>query len=139
MAVLLIAEDNDDVCQVLERLFTRAGFTVLTAPDGMAALKTAVEKRPDVILTDLDMPGLTGLELCRAIRGHHELRDIPVAILSGSLMPGDSRAVDAGLCGVMLKPFNNKDLLVAVQHLVTHGRHNHTAEPSPCPLTAIVG
>ena len=136
MAVILIAEDNEDVSMVLERLFTRAGFTVLTAPDGMAALKIDVDEHPDVILTDLDMPKLSGLELCQAIRGHHELRDVPVAILSGSLVPGDRRAVDAGLCGVMLKPFDNTDLLAAVQHLVTHGRHDHTAEPSPCPLTA---
>ncbi len=139
MAVILIAEDSEDVCTILDRLFTRAGFTVLTASDGMAALKTAVEQHPDVILTDLDMPKLTGLELCQAIRGHHELRDIPVAILSGSLMPGDRRAVDAGVCGVMLKPFANNDLVAAVQHLVTHGRHDHTAEPSPCPLTATAG
>jgi CheY-like chemotaxis protein len=139
MAMILIAEDNEDVCKILERLFTRAGFTVLTAPDGMAALKAAIDKHPDVILTDLDMPKLTGLELCQAIRGHHELRDVPVAILSGSLMPGDRRAVDAGLCGVMLKPFDNEDLVAAVQHLLTHGRHDHSLEPSPCPMTARAG
>jgi CheY-like chemotaxis protein len=139
MAVVLVAEDNEDICVGLERLLTRAGFTVLTAPDGMAALKTALEARPDVVLTDLDMPNLTGLELCQAIRSHHELRDTPVAILSGSLMPGDSRAAEAGLCGVMLKPFNNKELIAAVQHLATHGRHDHTIEPSPCPLTAMSG
>jgi DNA-binding response OmpR family regulator len=51
MAVLLIAEDEPDVSSVLERIFTRAGFTVLTATDGLAALRMAVDQRPDVILT----------------------------------------------------------------------------------------
>jgi CheY-like chemotaxis protein len=136
MATVLIAEDNDDVSAILERIFTRAGFTVLTASDGMAALKTAIAEHPDVILTDLEMPRLTGLELCQAIRGHHELRDIPVAILSGALTPGDPRIADAGLCGVMLKPFINADLVAAVERLVTHGRHDHSLDPSPCPMTA---
>ena len=108
MAVLLIAEDNADVCSLLERLFTRAGFTVLTAPDGLVALRMAVQRRPDVVLSDLDMPGMTGLQLCRAIRRDPVLRDIPLAILSGSLLPGDTRAAQAEVCGVMLKPFANR-------------------------------
>jgi CheY-like chemotaxis protein len=136
MPVLLIAEDDPDVCLALERIFTRAGFTVLTASDGLNALRTAVDHRPDVVLTDLDMPRLTGLELCQAIRGHHELSDIPVAILSGSLLPGDRRAVDACLCGVMLKPFSNHDLVAAVRRLVEIGGHDHGAVPSLCPLGA---
>ena len=134
MTTVLIAEDDDDVRATLERVFTRASFTVITAPDGMAALKAAVAEPPDIILTDLDMPRLTGLELCQAIRGHHGLRHIPVAILSGSLLPGDRRAADAGLCGVMVKPFQNADLITAVRRLVTHGQHDHSLDPSPCPL-----
>lgn len=139
MATILIAEDNEDVSAALSRVFTRAGFEVLNASDGMAALKTAVEAHPDVILTDFEMPRLTGLELCQAIRGHHELRDIPVAILSGALLPGDWRVADAGLCAVMLKPFDNAGLVAAMQQLVTHGRHDHSLDPSPCPLAATDG
>jgi CheY-like chemotaxis protein len=134
MPVLLIAEDNQDVSTVLERIFTTAGFTVLTAQDGMSALRTVVDERPDVVLTDLDMPRLTGLELCQALRGHHELSDIPVAILSGSLLPGDRRAADAGLCGVLLKPFSNEALIAEVQRLVDTGHHDHRTDPSTCPL-----
>jgi CheY-like chemotaxis protein len=136
MTLVLVAEDNDDIRFALHRIFTRAGFTVLTAPDGIAALKTAITEHPDVIVTDLDMPRLTGIELCQAIRGHDELRDIPVAILSGSLRPGDARALDAQFCGVLLKPISNGDLIAAVQRLADGGRHDHDLDPSPCPLTA---
>lgn len=139
MSVLLIAEDNPDVCSLLERLFVRAGFTVLTAPDGVAAMQMALVRRPDVVLSDLDMPGMTGLQLCRAIRRDPLLHDIPLAILSGSLLPGDPRAVEADVCGVMLKPFANNDLVTAVRQLLDRGRHDHRADPSPCPLAALVG
>lgn len=136
MAVVLIAEDDTDVRYVLTRVFTRAGFTVLTAPDGAAALRTAIERHPDVVVTDLDMPGLTGVQLCQAIRADPRLRDVPVGILSGSLHPGDPRAADAYACGVWLKPFVSDELVGAVRHLLTVGQHGHE-HPSPCPLSAV--
>lgn len=134
MAVLLIAEDDEDLCAVLEVVFRRAGFTVLSAGDGVAALLLAERERPDVVLTDLDMPLMNGLELCRAIRDHVDLGSTPVAVLSGSLRPGDPRAAEAVLCGVLLKPFSNNDLVQAVRRLAEHGRHDHRGAPSRCPL-----
>ena len=138
MPVVLIAEDDPDVSFALELIFKKAGFQVRTAADGMIALRTAVEHHPDVVLTDLDMPRLTGLELCHALRGHRELHDTPVAMLSGSLTPGDPRALDARLCAVLLKPFSADDLVAAVRNLVETGLHDHTSIPTRCPyaLTA---
>jgi CheY-like chemotaxis protein len=134
MAVLLIAEDDPDVRSVLDRIFTRAGFTVLTAPDGLTAWQLAVAERPDVVLTDLDMPGVTGLELAQMIRRHPDLAGTPMAILSGSLRPGDPRTTEAHLCMVMLKPFTSADLVAAVRHLAETGRHDHSGPASACRL-----
>ncbi|MCA2213315.1 response regulator [Jidongwangia harbinensis] len=131
--MLLIAEDDQNVRAMFERIFRDAGFTVLTETDGLAALHAIVRERPDVVLTDFDMPRLNGLELCRAIRGHHQLSDTPVAIISGSLAPGDPRAVEAQLCATLVKPFTREALVAAVRRLVDGGRHHHDAEPSPCP------
>ncbi len=133
MTTILIAEDIDDVREVLHRLFTRAGFTVRTAPDGRAALELARRHSPDVVLTDLDMPHMDGLQLCQAIRQDPALAETPVAILSGGLQPGDPRTVDAHVCGVLLKPFANQDLVTAVRRLADTGRHqNH----SPCSMAS---
>jgi CheY-like chemotaxis protein len=132
MAVLLIAEDNADVLAVFAMVFHRAGFTVLTAPDGEAALDLARAHRPDVVLTDLDMPRMSGLELCRAIRRDESLRDTPVAIVSGGVQPGELGLDEAALCGVLLKPITNQDLVAAVQRLVQVGRHEHAAALAPC-------
>lgn len=136
VTVLLIADDDPDVRWALERTFVRAGFTVLTAADGIAALRIAVSERPDVVLTDMDMPRLTGLELCQAIRGHHEIADMPVAILSGRLMPGDTEVAAAGLCATMLKPFTNSELVSTVRMLADAGRHPHGPNDPSCTSTA---
>jgi CheY-like chemotaxis protein len=123
MITILIAEDNDDIREVMHRLFDRAGFHVFTAPDGRAALAAAREHHPDVVLTDLDMPHLDGLQLCQAIRQDGDLADTPVAILSGGLQPGDPRTADLHVCGLLLKPFANGELVIAVRHLAETGRH----------------
>lgn len=133
MAVVLIAEDDDDVRPVLERIFTRAGFTVLTAADGVTALRQTLQNRPDVVLTDLDMPGMNGLDLCTAIRQNENLQDIPVAVLSGGLRPDDPRIAGSRLCGVLLKPFSRAELVAAVQRLADVGPHPHPhTTTAPC-------
>ncbi len=136
MAVVLIAEDNADVRAVLERVLTRAGLTVLAASDGRGAWQLATATPPDVVVTDLDMPGMTGLQLCAAIRADPVLADVPVAILSGSLRHGDPRVAEARACGAWLKPFANAELVSAVQRLLAAGRHDHCAVSSACPLSA---
>ncbi|GAA3343249.1 hypothetical protein GCM10020358_81240 [Amorphoplanes nipponensis] len=136
MTVLLIAEDDDDIRAVLERIFRRTGFSVLVAADGRQALRMAVEARPELILTDLDMPGLTGLELCRAVRAEPALNEVPVALISGSLTPGDPRAVEAQACAVVLKPFTGPLLVTEIESLVRAGRHPHPDIGSRCPLAA---
>ena len=132
MAVLLIAEDDEDIALVLMRVFKRAGMTVLRAPDGQAALDLIVRERPDVVLTDLGMPRMDGWQLIEAVRAHPDVRDVPIAILSGHLRPGDSRAESSRVCAILLKPCPNDRLLATVEHLVEVGPHRHDTE-STCP------
>ncbi|GAA2702710.1 MULTISPECIES: response regulator [Actinoplanes] len=125
MAVLLIAEDDEDIATVLARVCKRAGLTVLRAPDGQAALEMILEKHPDALLTDLGMPRMDGWELIRAVRAHPEVGQIPVAILTGQLTPGDPRAAEAEVCTVLLKPCPNDQLLAAIQEMLDNGPHQH--------------
>jgi CheY-like chemotaxis protein len=133
MAVVLVAEDDQDIAAILTRLLTRAGHTVLQAPDGRAALDSAIEQRPDVVLTDLGMPRMDGLELTRAIRLHPDLADTPIVILSGHLNPGDNQPIAAGCCAILLKPCPNDTLRSTVQDLADHGPHAHTGADAACP------
>lgn len=138
MPVVLIAEDDEDIAVILTRLLSRAGLTVLHAPDGEAAFGMALEKRPDVLLTDLGMPRMDGLELTAAVRAHPDLADTPVVMLSGHLTPGDTRPLIAGACAVLLKPCPNDRLRSVVRGLVERGPHRHDAtEPAGHALLAV--
>lgn len=138
MAVLVIAEDDEDIALVLVRVFKRAGMTVLRAPDGQAAFDLIVRERPDIILTDLGMPRMDGWELIAAVRGHAELADTPIAILSGHLRPGDPDATAAQVCAILLKPCPNDRLLATMNQLLDVGPHQHGgATGSRCPATLI--
>jgi CheY-like chemotaxis protein len=133
MAVVVIAEDDEDIALILVRLFKRAGHTVRHAPDGRAAFDLALAGRPDVILTDLGMPRMDGLELTRAVRAHPDLRDVPIVMLSGQLHPGDDQPIESGVCAILLKPCANDRLIEVVQDLAAHGPHGHSSDSSGCP------
>ncbi|GAA3340518.1 hypothetical protein GCM10020358_28430 [Amorphoplanes nipponensis] len=132
MTTLLIAEDVDDIAMILKRVFTRAGMRVLHAPDGAAAFALAVADHPDVLLTDLGMPRMDGWALIEAVRGHEELRDIPIAVITGHLPPGDSRVPQAGACALLLKPCPNEELVATIRQLAARGPHGHTFSPAGC-------
>ncbi|AEV86207.1 response regulator receiver [Actinoplanes sp. SE50] len=116
--MIVVAEDHDDIRYVLKRSLERAGHRVVVAADGVAALAAIKEHRPDLVVTDVDMPQMTGLDLCRAIKADDDLRHIPVVVASGSLLPGDERASDAGAAATLLKPFVPAQLLALVAALI---------------------
>ncbi|MBG0567513.1 response regulator [Actinoplanes aureus] len=116
--MIVVAEDHEDIRYVLKRSLERAGHRVVAAADGKAALAAVREHRPDLVVTDVDMPHMTGLDLCRAIRADDDLRHIPVVVASGSLMPGDSLAEDAGASATLLKPFVPAQLLALIATLL---------------------
>ncbi|GAA4971465.1 response regulator [Actinoplanes utahensis] len=116
--MIVVAEDHDDIRYVLKRSLERAGHRVVAAADGATALAAVREHRPDLVVTDVDMPHMTGLDLCRAIRADDDLRHIPVVVASGSLIPGDGLAEDAGASATLLKPFAPAQLLALISRLL---------------------
>ncbi|MEU8818609.1 response regulator [Actinoplanes sp. NPDC048796] len=133
MASVLIAEDDEDIALILTRLLKRAGHTVSHAPDGARALEMAIADRPDVVLTDLGMPRMDGLELTRAIREHADIGKTPVVMLSGHLHPGDNAPIAAGACAVLLKPCPNDKLREVIGDLADLGPHGHQGADAACP------
>jgi CheY-like chemotaxis protein len=138
MAVVLIAEDDEDIAVILTRLLKRAGHTVLHEPDGLAAFESAVANRPDVVLTDLGMPRMDGFELTRAVRSHPDLAGTPIAMLSGQLHPGDGQPAEAGVCAVLLKPCPNDRVVATVGDLARLGPHEHGRDSTECPRRSVV-
>jgi CheY-like chemotaxis protein len=82
MHTVLLVDDEPSLLRLYTRVLEDMGCTVATAPDGQEALTMAPVLRPDLVITDLNMPRMNGLELCRALREDAALRDIPVVLHS---------------------------------------------------------
>lgn len=118
MAVIVTAEDDEDIRMITTRILERGGHSVVATSDGEQALDAVRRTDPDVVITDVNMPRMTGLELCRAIRADPEAHDVPVLVVSGAIMPQDRDAADAGATGLLLKPFRAAELLAMVGRML---------------------
>jgi len=96
-----------------------AGFEVITARDGEEALELCHAEKPDVIITDYQMPYMTGVELCKALRASEDLAATPVLMLTArgfDIAPEEM--AEAGIIGVLEKPFSPRELLITVNEVL---------------------
>lgn len=124
MAVIVVAEDDDDIRAVMVKILSRAGHTVVATPDGAAALDAVREHSPDLVVSDIDMPVMTGTELCRAFRADPHSAGLPVLLVSGSFIPGDKRAAEVEVSAVLRKPFTPAELVDHVQRILSAGHQS---------------
>ncbi len=115
---ILVADDDADSRTAIAAVLSAEGYHIISAESGEAALELAVSLRPDVILLDVLMPGLSGYEVCARLREHRVLRDVPIVIVSGL---GDTasrlRGLEAGADDFITKPFDALELRARVRHL----------------------
>ncbi|MFD0417789.1 response regulator transcription factor [Streptomyces sp. NPDC127108] len=114
---VLVVEDDPGVRSTLEQLLRFEGYHVLVAADGFGALSVLEERRPDLAMVDVVMPGLDGLELCRMLRRRGER--LPVLVLTARHQIGDRVAgLDAGADDYLAKPFATEELLARIRALL---------------------
>lgn len=115
-ALILVVERNP-IVQRLERFFLeQAGFTVEFTDDGVAALARARELKPRIVVTEILVPKLDGLCLCRTLKSSPETRDILVMIFSH--LQADDRALEAGADAFLLKPLDEELLITTLEKLL---------------------
>ena len=115
-SLILLAEDNEANVETLSGYLEVKGYRVMVAHDGREALELAQQERPDVILMDIQMPGMDGLEAMRHIRRDGRLADVPIIALTALAMPGDREAcLAAGANAYLSKPVNLKGLVEAIE------------------------
>jgi signal transduction histidine kinase len=108
-------DDEDSFCQVITKFLLQRGFEVVAASDGNAGVSLAAETLPDLIVCDLNMPGMTGHEVLAALRRDPKLADIPLIFLTGHTQPRQVRqSMNLGADDYLTKPVDLADLLSAI-------------------------
>lgn len=113
MKKILVLDDNTDILEVVNEVLSYEGFIVETLNSSRNFLDKATQFLPDVILLDFLLPNANGGELCRQVKAHEKLKDIPVIIFSAYLL----KEADVKLLGcdlLLMKPFYIDDLLLAI-------------------------
>ncbi len=112
---ILMVEDTEDNRQIIRDLMESVGYDLIEAEDGAAGVALATEHRPDLILMDIQLPGMDGLQATALLKGEDTTRAIPVIALTALAMKGDEERIRAAGCdGYIAKPFSPRQLLAAV-------------------------
>lgn len=113
---VLVVEDENALVTLLRYNLERAGYRVLAATDGEEALLVASEETPDLVLLDWMLPQLSGIEVCRRLRGRQETRNVPIVMLTARSEEADRiRGLDTGADDYLTKPFSMTELLARIR------------------------
>jgi two-component system cell cycle response regulator DivK len=117
---ILIVEDEPKNMKLLRDLLQRFGYEILEASDGEQGVKSAGEKMPDLILMDIMMPKMDGLEATRIIKADIKTKHIPIIALTSYAMKGDrEKTIEAGCDGYIAKPIDIKEVLKTIETYLT--------------------
>jgi two-component system cell cycle response regulator DivK len=120
MAKILVVEDNAANSRLTTFLLESVGHSVLTATDAEAGLRLARDEHPDLILLDVQLPGMDGLTATRELKSQHATRAIPVIALTALAMKGDEERIRASGCdGYIAKPIRYREFLATVAAQLT--------------------
>lgn len=110
--MVLVVEDNELNMKLLNQLLTIGKYQVIKAMSAEEGLAAARDKRPDIILMDIQLPGMNGLDATRLIKADPAMCTIPVIAITSFAMPGDEqKAYDAGCTGYITKPISTRTFL----------------------------
>jgi two-component system cell cycle response regulator DivK len=113
---ILSVEDQEDNRRIIRDLLTSVGYEMIEASDGESGVRLAEEQRPDLILMDIQLPGIDGYEATRRIKARAELHDIPIIVVTSYALSGDdAKAKAAGSDAYVAKPFSPRDLLATIR------------------------
>lgn len=120
---ILVVEDNQMNLMLVTDLLEAAGYLVIPAHGGKEALRVARQEHPDLILMDIQLPELDGLEVTRLLKQDESTRDIKIVALTAHAMRGDEdKARQAGCCGYIAKPINTREFVNVVRDYLSGTR-----------------
>jgi signal transduction histidine kinase len=131
---ILVVDDVPQNVRLLEAVLTSNGYHVKAAASGEEALESVAAELPDLVLLDIQMPGLDGYEVCRRLRADPRTAFLPVVMVTSSDTEVRVNALEAGADDFVLKPFDQQELLVRVRSLVRIKQYHDTIESQASEL-----
>lgn len=117
--VVLVADDEEDIKVVLRMFLEAVGYEVVTAFDGLDALEQIKSTKPDVVLMDIMMPVIDGIEVVRQMKATPGIRDIPVVMLTAAAQSDMvEKAIQAGAADYIVKPFEPETVQKAIEKVL---------------------
>ncbi|HWN16120.1 MAG TPA: response regulator [Methylomirabilota bacterium] len=118
MKTILYVEDNEFNRKIVRHLLARTTYRLIEAMDGEAGVATAREARPDLVIMDIQLPKLSGLEATRQLAAAPETRSIPIIVITSFALAGDEqKAKEAGAAAYLAKPYSPRELLGMIREL----------------------
>jgi two-component system cell cycle response regulator DivK len=123
MSLILIVEDNDKNMKLLRDVLGASGHTTLEAGSGEDGIRLARERQPDLVLMDIQLPGMNGIEALRVLRADPKTATIPIVAVTASVMQQDRKQfTEAGFNGFISKPINLREFRQAVTDILARPR-----------------
>ena len=123
MTAILIADDDPDIRDLVAFKLEQAGFDVTAVDNGLAALDSARQVAPDLVVLDVMMPGMSGIDVCRELRGDSSTSGLPIILLTARAQEGDVEVgFGAGADDYVVKPFSPRELVSRVEAVLARMR-----------------
>ena len=123
MTAILIADDDADIRDLVAFKLEQAGFDVTAVDNGLSALAAAAAEPPDLVVLDVMMPGMSGIDVCRALRADPLTNGLPIILLTARAQEGDVEVgFGAGADDYVVKPFSPRELVSRVEAVLGRTR-----------------
>ncbi len=136
---ILLIEDDPDIVELLQYRLEREGYPVITARDGERGVQTAKQRKPGVILLDLMLPGVDGLEVCRRLKQDETTRDIPILMVTAKGEESDIvTGLELGADDYIAKPFSPREVIARVRAVLRRGTQRENGKRTRIELGDVV-
>ena len=136
---VLVVDDESDAIELIEYNLKGAGYQVFTAANGTKALEMARRHQPDVIVLDLMLPEVDGIEVCKTLRRNPETTEIPILMLTAKADEIDRViGLEVGADDYVTKPFSPRELVLRIKNILRRGRLVSDKQPSVIELKDLV-
>jgi len=126
---ILLVEDNPANMKLVQMLLEPHGYLLLEATDGVEALRMAQDQRPDLIIMDIQLPRMSGVEVVKTLRRRPEMDSMPIIAVTAYAMKGDEeKLMQAGCNAYVPKPINTRDLPILVAELLEGQQNTGTTD-----------